>query len=149
MLLRNLKPTQSLYNETRLQVKSIESKTLDCRILEGEHNDKRHYISRISLASLDSNNLYASFRRVQFPIRLTFSMTINKSQGQSLQHVGLCLHPEVFAHGQLYVALSRVTSKAGLFIVAPGDLPRKQPSASTRCIRNRVIRQILLSIVTG
>ena len=50
-------------------------------------------------------------------------MTINKSQGQSLQHVGLCLHPEVFAHGQLYVTLSRVTSKAGLSILAPGELP--------------------------
>ena len=148
MLLRNLKPAQGLCNGTRLQVKSIESKTLDCRILEGEHDDKRHYIPRIPLASPDSNNLHAPFRRVQFPIRLTFSMTINKSQGQSLQHVGLCLHPEVFAHGQLYVALSRVTSKAGLFIVAPGDLPRKQPSASTRCIRNRVIRQVLLPTAT-
>ena len=42
MLLRNLKQSMSLYNETRLQVKRIESKTLDCYILEGEHNDKRH-----------------------------------------------------------------------------------------------------------
>ena len=64
MLLRNLKSTQNLCNETRLQVKSIESKTLDCRILKDRHNDKRYYISRISLASLDSNNLHALFRRV-------------------------------------------------------------------------------------
>ena len=71
-------------------------------------------------------------------------MTINKAQGQSLQHVGLCLYPEVFAHGQLYVALSRVTSKAGLLIVALGQLPQKQPSLPARCIKNKVIKQILL-----
>ena len=37
-------------------------------------------------------------------------MTINKAQGQSLQHVGLDLWTPVFTHGQFYVAVSRVTS---------------------------------------
>ena len=48
-----------------------------------------------------------NFRRHQCPIKLFFSMTINKSQGQSFKVVGLDLDTECFAHGQLYVGCSR------------------------------------------
>lgn len=44
-------------------------------------------------------------KRRQFPIMISFVMTINKSQGQSINYVGLYLLKPVFMHGQLYVAL--------------------------------------------
>jgi len=44
-------------------------------------------------------------------------MTINKSQGQLLKVVGVFLKEQFFTHGQLYVALSRVSSKQGLKII--------------------------------
>ncbi|KAG3077101.1 hypothetical protein PI124_g14494 [Phytophthora idaei] len=39
-------------------------------------------------------------------------MTINKAQGQTVQNLGLYLSTSSFSHGQLYVALSRVTSRS-------------------------------------
>jgi hypothetical protein len=46
-------------------------------------------------------------------------MTVNKSQGQSLTVVGVDLRSSAFSHGQLYVALSRVTSISGLTLLLP------------------------------
>jgi hypothetical protein len=48
--------------------------------------------------------------RTQFPLRLAYSMTYNKCQGQTLSKVLLDVSTAPFAHGHLYVALSRVRS---------------------------------------
>ena len=53
-------------------------------------------------------------------------MTINKAQGQTLNHVGLCLTEPVFTHGQLYVALSIVTDGANLRMIVPDTEEARQ-----------------------
>ena len=63
-------------------------------------------IPRIDLVSQEGMFPFV-FKRRQFPVRLAFGMTINKSQGQSLETVGILLPQSMFSHGQLYVALSR------------------------------------------
>ncbi|DAZ98181.1 TPA: hypothetical protein N0F65_005313, partial [Lagenidium giganteum] len=80
------------------------------------------------------------FQRIQFPLQPAFAITINKAQGQSLKHVGIFLPEPVLAHGQLYVALSRVGSEDGLRILAPFDA-----RTSTFYTRNIVYPEALLS----
>lgn len=55
----------------------------------------------------------------QYPIRLAWALTIHKSQGQTYESVCLDLTRPTFAHGQLYVALSRATSLQGLYLKMP------------------------------
>ncbi len=60
----------------------------------------------------------------QFPVHVVFAMTINKSQGQSVKQVELDLHIPIFIYGQLYVALSCVTSMASIKVLFPSlDIP--------------------------
>jgi len=65
------------------------------------------FIPRIKFIS-NNNGLPFTFARKQFPLWLAYAMTINKSQGQTLSHVGLHFIDDIFSHGQLYVAFSRV-----------------------------------------
>ena len=74
----------------------------------------------IPKVAMTSSNLPFQLRRVQFPVRLCFCMTINISQGQSLKVAGLDLTTPSFAHGQLYVDCSRMGSCSNLFILCGG-----------------------------
>lgn len=58
--------------------------------------------------SHDEDAFPFKLRRLQLPVRLAFSMIINKAQGQTFDRVGIYLPYPVFTHGQLYVAFSRV-----------------------------------------
>ena len=108
MLIRNLNPKMGLCNGTRLIFLKVHKKyLLECSIVGGEFNRRKILIPRITFKPKDREFTFDWSRR-QFPVRVCFAMTINKSQGQTLQNVGIWLNDCCFAHGQLYVAVSRV-----------------------------------------
>jgi ATP-dependent exoDNAse (exonuclease V) alpha subunit len=109
MLLRNLNIRRGLCNGTRLIVHRLHDRVLDAEILTGTHKGERVLIPRIKLAPSDAS-LPFILQRIQFPLRLSYSMTINKSQGQTFDKLGIFLSAPVFSHGQLYVAFSRARS---------------------------------------
>jgi hypothetical protein len=118
MLLRNLDPSNGLCNGTRMILLHIRPRVLVCRILGGKHAGQTAFIPRITIKPSNEEMPIPLMRR-QFPVRLAFAMTINKSQGQSVAHVGLDLRIPVFSHGQLYVALSRCTSGRRIKVLFP------------------------------
>src|SRR5204863_2450977 len=107
ILLCNLSQPTGLCNGMRLRVARISQRVVECEILGGKYAGNMVMIPWISLAPSSTADLPFEFRRTQFPLRLVFTMTINKVQGQTLNYVGLCLMEPVFTHGQLYVAFSR------------------------------------------
>ncbi|KAJ2913726.1 hypothetical protein MD484_g6699, partial [Candolleomyces efflorescens] len=121
ILLRNLSPKDGLCNGTRMILTRMSNRVLEVEIIGGEHNGKLAFIPRISLIPTDISDLTFKFRRLQFPVRLAFALTINKAQGQSVRYIGVDLRVPVFAHGQLYVALSRATSRHRVKILLPDD----------------------------
>ena len=53
----------------------------------------------------------------QFPIKLAWAATIHKCQGQTFEKAVIDFDSGAFSHGMVYVALSRVKSLSGLFLV--------------------------------
>ncbi|PPQ82287.1 hypothetical protein CVT25_008437 [Psilocybe cyanescens] len=122
ILLRNLSPSLGLCNGTWMIVTRMRDRVLEVRLIGGEHDGEIAMIPRITLTpSSRAADVTFRFKRRQFPVRLAFALSINKSQGQSVKYVGLDVRIPVFAHGQLYVALSRATSSQNIKILLPDN----------------------------
>ena len=115
IMLRNLNQPK-LCNGTRLAAKRLMNNVIEATIIIGKFKGEDVLIPRIPLIPTD---LPFQFKRVQFPVRLAFAMTINKSQGQSLEVCGINLEFPCFSHGQLYVACLRVGKPSALFVFSP------------------------------
>ena len=141
MLLRNIDPKLGLCNGTRLTCRGAYNNLIDAEILDGQFARTRVFLPRIALKSAGSSGLPFEMTRKQFPVKLSFALTINKSQGQTIPNVGIYLPDHVFSHGQLYVALSRGVSKATTrVLVKKGSLEGEEGVFTT----NVVYKEILL-----
>ena len=85
----------------------------------------------------------------QYPLTLAWAITIHKSQGMTFDKVTIDLERGIFAAGQLYVALSRVTSLKGMAlnaIIKPSYIkPKKEVKQFMQ--QNRLLHDIENAIV--
>ncbi|KAL7148280.1 hypothetical protein ABFS83_06G167800 [Erythranthe nasuta] len=140
MLLKNIDQSSGLCNGPRVSITRLGNRVLEAKIISGTNIGHKVFIPRLTLTPSD-NRIPFKFQRRQFPITLSFPMTINNSQGQSLQHVGIYLQKPVFSHGQLYVAISRVTSRRGLKILIC-DNDGKTSNTTTNVVYKEVFQNL-------
>ena len=94
------------------------------------------FLPRICCDSTRDNDLPFAFCRYQFPVKLTWATTVNKSQGQGFgARLGIYLPKPVFAHGQLYVAMSRAVTAANVRIMAEPYLEQQLFVTDSKNIR--------------
>jgi hypothetical protein len=103
MLLRNLDLHHGLCNGVRLRVLEIGPRFLKCEIITGSNAGNIALLPRIAL-NPDDDKLPFQMQRLQFPIKLAYAITINKSQRQSFSRVGSfdagCVRPWTTLRGR-------------------------------------------------
>src|SRR6266704_1576641 len=89
---------------------------IEIELLSEEVRGKKIFIPRITLNPSETQVPFKLEKR-QFPLKLCFAMTINKSQGQLVMYVGFDMKSSVFTHGQFYVTVSRVRSVNNIKVI--------------------------------
>ncbi|KAF7807461.1 ATP-dependent DNA helicase PIF1-like [Senna tora] len=140
MLLRNIDRSMGLCNGTRLILTRMCEHVIEASIMSGKFAGEKVLIARM-LISPSNYKLPFKFQRRQFPVVLSFSMTINKSQEQTLSNVGIYLPRPVFSHGQLSVAASHVRRRSGLKILVT-DANHRQMRTTTNVVFKEIFQNV-------
>ena len=93
MLLRNLNSKKGLCNGTRLKVTDLQKYSIQAEIISESFFGSQVIID---LTCTDTT-LPFQLKRRQFPIIPAYGVTINKSQGQTFEYVGISLQDPVFS----------------------------------------------------
>lgn len=112
MVTHNVSP--ALCNGTRVIYHRRLGKLLEVEIVSGDRRGEFHYLPRI-IQVIKNVKLPFTLSRVQYPLQPSFAMTVHKSQGQTLDVVGIYFTRRAWAHGLLYVAVSRVRRAADCY----------------------------------
>mmetsp|Transcript_17205 Transcript_17205/g.22373 ORF Transcript_17205/g.22373 Transcript_17205/m.22373 type:complete len:527 (-) Transcript_17205:77-1657(-) len=107
IILRTLNMKQHLCNGRRMIVEHMTQNGLKLKHIGDLEGQPSVWVPRIIFKS---EPLPFVLVRRQFPVKLAFCMTIDKSQGNTFNKVGVFLPRPVFSHGQFYVACSRTKS---------------------------------------
>ena len=118
ILICNLNIKEGHCNGTRYIILSLTRRCIQAKKLNmlNDGNDEI-FIPRIPLYSNEAD-YPVPFVRIQFPVLVSYYLTISRAQGQTFKTAGMYLPRNVFAHGHMYVGLSRCGNPNGLHVFA-------------------------------
>lgn len=131
-----------LCNRTRLRITRYRKQIFKGEIIGGTYDSEKVILFKTPLQSKENNKyILILFVRKQYPVRPAFAITINKSQGQSIKFVNINLQSRpIFSYSQLYIVLSKMTTKANLHMISPNSYKY----TNKRLMKNIVYKQVLL-----
>ena len=139
MIIRNIDKPNGLVNGTRVILEGIIRGFLKVRKADDENNES-FFIPKTTFRKSEAGYTHI---REQFPVRVFFAMTIDKSQGQTLQKCGLYLPTPIFSHGQLYVAMSRVKNFNSISILDENQQSLRDRHPSLKGKQNVYVKNVV------
>uniref|UniRef100_A0A183CC21 ATP-dependent DNA helicase n=1 Tax=Globodera pallida TaxID=36090 RepID=A0A183CC21_GLOPA len=141
MLIKNISVAQGLCNGTRVQIIALGDNIINCRYIQGPRagTDFTMYRHRFRFGGRGreaTRHGAVKWTRLQFPLRPGFVITTHKAQCQTLARVGVHLSSsQCFAHGQFYVAMSRVRTSDDIRVLTS--------ARSANCVQNWVVQAVV------
>lgn len=136
---RNLNVKQGAMHNVKVVITHIGANVIKARTL-GEHSHEL-LLPRITFRVL--LRCGSTLTRRQFPLRPAYAFTYHKAQGQTLDKACLDCRTDFFAHGQLYVGLSRVRNASDMVILTDEDHENEQGRPR---VRNIVYKPFIAAI---
>jgi len=153
ILIRNIAPQDGLTNGTKLRLLCVRGRLLEVQAFgaDGSLLPEVHLLPRLWF-DFYLPKTFVRVRRRQFPVVVGYAFTCHRAQCQTLDFVGLDATVDVFAHGALFVSLSRVRRAADLCVFVGGKAaqqqPQQQPPPPLQLI-NVVFRSLLRDVVAA
>src|SRR5215207_9176918 len=112
-IMRNLSVEKGLVKNARVKFVDYRRNCVKVQLLGSEIS---HWIPQITFEFQPERCPWTIIRR-QIPLRLAYATTFNSCQGLTLDRVVVDLRSPVFAHGQLYTALSRTRRRKDCIVL--------------------------------
>ncbi len=144
-LMRNMSVEKGLVKNARVIIHRMHARYLEVKVIPNttrQHvtpTGEIHCIPRLHF-DFKPENCAWSVRRTQFPLRLAYATTFHSCLGLTLQRAVLDVRTPVFAHGQLYTAISRVRTRNDIRLL----YKQNEDGTIDTSIRNIVYKELLL-----